>query len=279
MNLKIILLSFISFSYFSCKESTLEEVKLPEPEKKTITKFGNPEDVVATEGVFQFPKLLYNYDEFENFVDGRTMELHYSKHFLNYTNKLNQLISENRAIQDISLEEVLALPKKEYQDVLNNAGGYYNHKLFFEILTGSKTKVSASLNAAIIKDFGSFDNFKTQFISLSNKQFGSSWVWLIYSPKDKKLQLAASQNQDNTLMKDAEIKGTPIMGLDLWEHAYYLKYNSSRKDYINKFFEVVNWEVVSIKYEKLIAVATDAIVSPITEKPVIVTPLATDEVE
>ncbi len=276
---RVLLLSLTMAMFFSCREDNLVEVELPEAEKKTLTKFGNPEDVTAKEGVFQFPKLAYNYDEFENFIDGRTMELHYSKHFLNYTNKLNELISENRAIQDISLEEVLALPKKEHQDVLNNAGGYYNHKLFFEILSGSKTKVSTSLNEAIVRNFGSFESFKTQFLALANKQFGSSWVWLVYNGKEKKLQITATQNQDNPLMKDAEIKGTPILGLDLWEHAYYLKYNSNRKNYIDKFFDVVNWEVISRKYEKLTPAPITTVVAPSTTKPLVAKPVVSDEIE
>ena len=183
MKMKYLILLFFSFSFFACKENNLVEVQLPEPEKKTITRFANPEDVVAKEGIFEFPKLPYSYDEFENFINGRTMELHYSKHFLNYTDKLNGLVNQNRALQDISLEEILSLPKKDHADVLNNAGGYYNHKLFFELLTNKKTKITTSLNEAIIKDFGSFDNFKSEFITLSNKQLGSSWVWLIMNTK------------------------------------------------------------------------------------------------
>lgn len=255
MKIKMYAMAILVVTIFSCKDSELTEVQLPEKEKKAETNYGNPDDVSAEEGAFQFPKLAYKYDEFENFVDGETMQLHYTKHFLGYTEKLNKLISENRTIQDKSIEEVLLLPKKEYQDVLNNAGGYYNHKLFFEILTSDKTTPSATLAKAIEKDFASVADFKKQFTELANKQFGSGWVWLVYNAKDKKLQLAATQNQDNTLMKDAEIKGTPIIGLDLWEHAYYLKYNSSRKDYINKFFDFVNWEVISKKFEKLNPVA------------------------
>ena len=199
---------------------------------------------------FTLPKLDYSYDALEPHIDARTMEIHYSKHHQGYTNKLNAAIegSENESLNII---DVLSSLDMTNMALRNNAGGYYNHKLFWEIMNpNNKNVMSDGLKLAIDEAFGSFDNFKDNFSKTAATRFGSGWAWLCV--KNGKLELCSSANQDNPLMPSIGCGGSPILGLDVWEHAYYLNYQNRRPDYINAFFNVINWGVVSEKFNQAI---------------------------
>ncbi|MDO4727840.1 MAG: superoxide dismutase [Bacteroidota bacterium] len=237
---------------YSCKqkEEVLVEVTTPVEVEQTEEKLGNPADVKA-EGVFQVMSLPYQYKDFEPNIDGKTMEVHYSKHYLGYTNNLNKAI-EGTPLADKTIEEILKNLDLENKALRNNAGGYYNHNLYWEVLTPSTKELSGVLLDRINADFGSFEEFKKQFTEAASKQFGSGWAWLVVN-KDGKLQVGATANQDNPLMPKMSVSGTPILGIDVWEHAYYLKYQNQRAKYIESFFNVINWEVVVQKYQQAIA--------------------------
>ncbi len=195
---------------------------------------------------FELPKLPYAYDALEPYIDARTMEIHHSKHHGGYTKKLNAAI-EGSAMENQSIEELLANASKNGTAVRNNGGGYYNHNLFWEIMSpDGGGKPEGKLMDAINKDFGSFEKFKEEFSNAAATRFGSGWAWLIN--QNGKLVIASTPNQDNPLMDVADVKGTPILGLDVWEHAYYLKYQNKRPDYIDAFWNVVNWAEVSKRF-------------------------------
>lgn len=234
----------------SCKEkNNLEEVvEVPEPQKEEAPAMGNPDDVKADEGAFQVAKLGYAYNALEPHIDAKTMEVHYSKHYLGYTNKLNAAI-KGTDLEGKTIEEILSGLSMDNKAVRNNGGGYYNHTLFWEVLApnaGGQPK--GALAEAINKDFGSFDNFKQQFSDAAANQFGSGWAWLVVD-KSGKLVVGSTPNQDNPLMPNVGISGKPILGLDVWEHAYYLNYQNKRPDYIAAFYNVINWDVVGKKYD------------------------------
>ena len=196
---------------------------------------------------FSLPKLEYSYDALEPHIDARTMEIHHSKHHQGYTNKLNAAIdgSENESKDILEILEGLDMSNMALR---NNAGGYYNHKLFWEVMNPSHENVmSDGLTSAINDAYGSFDNFKDAFSKAAATRFGSGWAWLCV--KDGKLDVCSTPNQDNPLMPNG-CGGIPILGLDVWEHAYYLNYQNRRPDYINAFFEVINWGVVSEKFNR-----------------------------
>ena len=194
---------------------------------------------------FELPKLSYSYDALEPYIDAKTMEIHHTKHHGGYTNKLNNAI-EGTPLANQSIEEILKEVSKQPTGVRNNGGGYYNHKLFWDIMSpDGGGEPSGKLMDAIKKDFGSFDKFKEEFNQAAATRFGSGWAWLIN--QDGKLVIASTPNQDNPLMDISEVKGTPILGLDVWEHAYYLKYQNRRPEYIDAFWNVVDWN----KVEKL----------------------------
>ncbi|WP_445710885.1 superoxide dismutase [Flavobacterium sp.] len=249
---KSYLILFFIFLLFSCKnESDLVEVQLPEPEIKTSTTFGNPNNVKTTGGHFRLFKINYPYDALEPAINGETMEIHYSKLYLNYTNALNNFIETNADWKDKSIQEILLKVGDKEVDLKNNAGGYFNHSLYFEILTpkGDK-KPTEKLSKAINEDFVSFAIFKNKFINEANKHNGSGWVWLVVTKNDK-LEITTSNNEKNPLMYDATVKGTPILCLDLWEHSYYLKHKNNKKAYTEAIFELINWSLVSKKYNNL----------------------------
>ncbi|WP_236564877.1 superoxide dismutase [Flavobacterium sp. MK4S-17] len=213
---------------------------------------GNPDDVKADEGAFQVVKLGYAYNALEPHIDAKTMEVHYSKHYLGYTNKLNAAI-KGTDLEGKTIEEILSGLSMDNKAVRNNGGGYYNHTLFWEVLApnaGGQPK--GALAEAINKDFGSFDNFKQQFSDAAANQFGSGWAWLVVD-KSGKLVVGSTPNQDNPLMPNVGISGKPILGLDVWEHAYYLNYQNKRPDYIAAFYNVINWDAVGKKYDAAIA--------------------------
>ena len=220
-----------------------------EQEKVEKTTLGNPSDVQAEdeEGAFQMNGLPYSYNSLEPFIDAATMELHYSKHHLAYCNKLNAAVKETD-LSSKSIEEILKKLDTSKSEIRNNAGGYYNHNLFFEILSVNNSDATDEVLEAINKDFGSFESFKNEFSESATKLFGSGWVWLI-KDNSGKLIITTTANQDNPLMPNAEKKGTPILALDVWEHAYYIKYQNKRKDYVNAFFNVINWKKVNEKFK------------------------------
>ncbi len=195
---------------------------------------------------FELPNLPYAYDALEPHIDARTMEIHHGKHHAGYTSKLNAAI-EGTDMAGKSIEDLCA-NHSNVGAVRNNGGGYYNHCLFWEVMSpnGGGTP-SGALGDAINAAFGSFDEFKAQFSAAAATRFGSGWAWLCV--KDGGLEVCSTPNQDNPLMPEAGCEGTPILGLDVWEHAYYLNYQNRRPDYIAAFFNVVNWEAVSARYD------------------------------
>jgi Fe-Mn family superoxide dismutase len=194
-----------------------------------------------------FPELPYAYNALEPAIDSKTMEIHYSKHHKAYYNNFITAIKETPAA-NLDLASLFAQISKQPAPVRNNGGGFYNHSMFWENMTPEKTVPSATLKAAIDKDFGSFDRFREEFATAAKKQFGSGWAWLVLS-NDGKLFVSSTPNQDNPLMDVVDKKGTPLLCIDVWEHAYYLKYQNLRADYVDNFWNVVNWDVVSKRYE------------------------------
>ncbi len=196
---------------------------------------------------FEFPKLDYAYDALEPHFDAQTMEIHHSKHHRAYTDKFNAAIAGTDA-ENKTVEEIFANASKYNAAVINNGGGFYNHSIFWKNISpngGGKPK--GELLAAIEKDFGSFEEFKSQFSAAAATQFGSGWAWLI---KDgDTLKVVSTSNQDNPIMDFAKDKGEILMTLDVWEHSYYLKYQNRRPDYITTFWEVVNWDEVERRFK------------------------------
>lgn len=197
---------------------------------------------------FELPKLDYAYDALEPYIDARTMEIHHTKHHGGYTSKLNAAIEDND-LDGKSIEELLANVSRHSTAVRNNGGGYYNHNLFWKVMApDAGGKPEGELLAAIEKEFGSFDQFKETFNNAAATRFGSGWAWLV-KQNNGKLVVGSTPNQDNPLMDVSELKGTPILGLDVWEHAYYLKYQNKRPEYIDAFWNVVNWDEVARRFE------------------------------
>lgn len=195
---------------------------------------------------FELPNLPYAYDALEPYIDARTMEIHHGKHHAAYTTNLNAAIAGTE-LEGKTIEEIMTLCKDK-PAVRNNGGGFYNHNLFWEIMSphggGAPT---GALAEAINEAFGSFDNFKETFSKAAASRFGSGWAWLVLA-NNGKLEVCSTPNQDNPLMGEG-CQGTPILGIDVWEHAYYLKYQNRRPDYINAFFNVINWNEVSKRFE------------------------------
>ena len=196
---------------------------------------------------FQLPDLPYPKNALEPHIDAQTMEVHHDKHHAGYTSKLNDAL-EGTGNENASIEEILKNVSKHGDAIRNNGGGYYNHSLFWTVMSPNGVgEPSGDLANAINDAFGSFENFKEEFSNAAKSRFGSGWAWLLI--RDGKLQVSSTPNQDNPLMDIAEVKGTPILGLDVWEHAYYLKYQNRRPDYVSAFFNVINWDEVSKRYE------------------------------
>jgi superoxide dismutase len=196
---------------------------------------------------FNLPKLPYAYDALEPYIDARTMEIHHTKHHNAYTTNLNNAIA-NTPLEGKTIEEILTQLDENNKAVRNNGGGFFNHNLFWQILSPKAGQTpSPELEKAINDSFGSFDVFKESFSKAAATQFGSGWAWLCVH-KGGKLSVCATANQDNPLMPHCQC-GTPILGLDVWEHAYYLNYQNRRPDYIEAFFNIINWEKVAELYE------------------------------
>ncbi|MBN1115811.1 MAG: superoxide dismutase [Bacteroidales bacterium] len=194
---------------------------------------------------FEIPKLNYAYDALEPYIDARTMEIHHTKHHAAYTSKLNDAIKGSE-FEGKAIEEILASVSKAGGAVRNNGGGFYNHNLFWKVMkpNGGGTP-GGELGDAINKAFGSFDAFKEEFSNAAATRFGSGWAWLVKTANG--LKVTSTPNQDNPLMDVAEVKGTPVLALDVWEHAYYLNYQNRRPDYISAFWNVVNWDEVGAR--------------------------------
>ena len=206
--------------------------------------------LLSTTAFSQFTQkaLPYAYNALEPFVDAQTMEIHYSKHHAGYVKNLNAALA-GTADEKSSMNEILAKVSTMSTAVRNNAGGHYNHDLFWTVLTSEKnTKMSPELEKAVIETFGTIEALKEKLASAGATRFGSGWAWLVVT-KEGKLVVSSTPNQDNPLMDNAEVKGTPIFAIDVWEHAYYLKYQNKRTDYLAALWNVVNWTEVSKRYK------------------------------
>ena len=195
---------------------------------------------------FELPNLPYSYDALEPHFDSRTMEIHHTKHHAGYTNNLNNLLNDNA--KSLKIEEILKNISNHESGVRNNAGGYYNHNLFWELLSPKGGgKPSGKISDAINSRFGSFEEMQEKFNTAAASRFGTGWAWLVIN--NGKLEIGSTPNQDNPLMDISDFKGTPLIALDVWEHAYYLHYQNRRPDYIKAFWNIINWEKVTELYQ------------------------------
>ena len=204
---------------------------------------------------FTLPKLAYTFDALEPHIDAQTMEIHHDKHHAAYVNKLNAAIEGNAELESKNIEELIsnlsAVPENVRTAVRNNGGGHYNHSLFWNVIgPHSGGQPEAELADAINKDLGGFDAFKESFSNAAATRFGSGWAWLAVG--NNKLFVTSTPNQDSPIMDIAEKKGTPILTIDVWEHAYYLKYQNRRPDYISAFWKVVDWKAVGALYRAVL---------------------------
>lgn len=190
----------------------------------------------------KFPELGYDFNALEPYIDAQTMELHYTKHHQGYFNNFMKA-AEGTALLETPLEKIFETISRQSDAVRNNGGGFYNHTLFWESMTPTQTEIPADLLKAMENSFGSLDAFKEKFGTAAKTRFGSGWAWLAVDA-DGKLFVTSTPNQDNPLMDVAEEKGIPVLGLDVWEHAYYLKYQNRRPEYVDNFWNLVNWENV-----------------------------------
>ena len=196
---------------------------------------------------YTLPKLPYEYSALEPNIDSKTMEIHHGKHHQGYTNNLNGAI-EGTELEGKSIEDILVTMDMNNSAVRNNGGGFYNHSLFWEVMSPNGGGLpTGELASAINESFGDFEKFKIAFSTAAKTRFGSGWAWLCVH-QGGKLEVCSTPNQDNPLMPDVGCNGTPILGLDVWEHAYYLNYQNKRPDYVNAFFNVINWGEVSRRY-------------------------------
>ena len=223
--------------------------KIREIENRIITeKIGNklPSQIIQEMKKIGIERLPYSYSAVERFIDKETMNVHYNKHYKGYVEKLNKAIKDKRG-KDKNLEDIVKTISMFDYTVKNNAGGAFNHALFWKMLSPEKQRCSGEIYKKIIKDFKTFNNFKSKFESVAQKRFGSGWVWLVLT-KNNRLKIMSTPNQDNPLMNTIKGGGFPLLGLDLWEHSYYLKYRNKKDDYIKNFWSVVNWSFVNDLY-------------------------------
>ena len=198
--------------------------------------------------MFKLPDLGYSYDALEPHIDKKTMEIHHGKHHQAYVNKLNEAASAS-GLDNVSIEDLMKKIDGKNAALRNNGGGHYNHSFFWKTLNGKGSTLEGALKEAIEKKFGSVDAMKKEFEQAAATRFGSGWAWLV-SDASGNLSIGSTPNQDNPLMPISEIKGQPILGLDVWEHAYYLNYQNRRPDYISAFWNIVDWKAVSSNYER-----------------------------
>ena len=204
-------------------------------------------DNAPAQGGLVFPPLPYAYNGLEPYMDAQTVEIHYDRHHRAYFNNLVAAI-KGTPMETMSIEDILKTVSSKGDAVRNNGGGFYNHILFWNNLGKKVTAPSDQLKAAINKSFGSFDKFRETFSNSAKTRFGSGWAWLYMTP-DKTLAVASTPNQDNPLMDLSPVKGMPLLTIDVWEHAYYLKYQNKRADYIDAFWNIVNWDEVNKRFE------------------------------
>ena len=252
----------------SCKKNTLiEQVDVPAtPIEVVKIKSGNSNatDVKATEGAFEMFQLPYNYKALEPNFDAATIEIHYSKHHLGYVNNLNKSVIGTK-YETLSLNDIFKNLNLSDTEIRNNAGGFYNHNFFWGNMSANAGgEPEGDLMEAIVRDFGSFDAFRSQFTETSLKVFGSGWTWLV-SDKSGKLRIVTTPNNDNPLMKNLGFSGIPLLNLDMWEHAYYLKFQNKKREYVNTFFSVVNWAEVLKKYDAFSKVTASVAPTTTTE--------------
>lgn len=210
-----------------------------------------PAPAPATTGPFKLPALPYATGALSKAIDKQTMEIHHGKHHQAYIDNLNKEVANDPKLSGKTIEDIVTNVSKYSTAVRNNAGGHWNHTFFWTLMTPDKTDMSPELKTAIDSAFGSVDEMKKKFEEAGTKQFGSGWAWLIVSSSGK-LEITSTPNQDNPLMDDAKLKGTPILGNDVWEHAYYLRYQNKRADYLKAWWGVVNWAKVSDYYARAI---------------------------
>jgi len=207
---------------------------------------GDQKAILATS--FTQTPLAYDYAALAPNIDAETMEIHYTKHAAGYASKLKTAVEEEKVDTNKPLEEVLNNISKYSTTMRNNGGGHYNHELFWKIMSpDGGGKPTGELAAAIDSSFGSYDVFVTEFEDAAKTRFGSGWAWLVVG-EDKKLAIGSTPNQDNPLMDISDFKGTPLLGLDVWEHAYYLKYQNKRPEYVSAFWNVLNWNTVAERF-------------------------------
>jgi Fe-Mn family superoxide dismutase len=226
------------FDYLNKKISLLES-KLPIESPTNV-------NIISEIKKISVEKLPYDYGSLGEFIDSETMKTHYTKHYKGYVEKLNVEL-EKLSGPDLDLEDIIIKVSKYNKTVKNNGGGAFNHALFWKMLSPKKTKLESPLLNKIERTFGSFDKFKEKFEAIAKTRFGSGWVWLVLNKKND-LKIVTTSNQDNPLMDTEKNGGYPLLGLDLWEHAYYLKYKNERDKYIHNFWKVVNWDFVSNSY-------------------------------
>ena len=207
--------------------------------------------VVSNFNGHKLADLDYDFGALEPYIDARTMELHYTKHYNGYYNKF-MAAADGTKLLDTPMEEIFARISEHSSGIRNNGGGFYNHSLFWENMTPKQGQIPEKLKKAIENDFGSVDDFKEKFGNAAKTHFGSGWAWLSVDSKGK-LFVSSTPNQDNPLMNITGKQGTPLLGIDVWEHAYYLKYQNKRAGYVDNFWNVVNWDVVNNRLAKAIA--------------------------
>jgi superoxide dismutase, Fe-Mn family len=253
MKTNYFIISLISFLFFSCKKDRLVEFNVDVPtaeieQTKAVT--GNIDDVKAIEGTFRMFKLPFTYKALVPNWSANSVEIHYAKHHLSYVNALNNTIKDTKLV-DLSLIDILKSVGPTLTDVRNNAGGFYNHNFYWESITPTNGSQPDSLmTAAIDRDFGSMDDFRTQFIQKSNSVFSSGWTWLV-SDKTGKLSIVSTTNNDNPMMKTLGFTGIPLMTIDMWEHAYYIRFQNRKTEYVNVFLDNLNWDMVCRKYNEI----------------------------
>lgn len=247
---RFLLIYIISTFIISCgKKEELYEVEIPDSVYISEEEVENsPSKVIAKDGSFKMKGLSFEYSDLEPMIDAQTVEIHYSKHHLTYLEKLNELI-KGTELEGKSIEEILTSIDPENKALINNAGGYYNHNLYWEILNKDKPEVPKGKIAELInRDFGSFEKFKAEFKKNALNVFGSGWVWLLLTD-EQNLKIVTTSNQNNPLMPFETEKGYPLMNLDMWEHAYYLKYKNNKKDYIDNYFKLIDWDKLNYRIE------------------------------
>ncbi|MEO5990126.1 MAG: superoxide dismutase [Ferruginibacter sp.] len=202
---------------------------------------------------FDQQPLPYSYSALEDVIDAMTMEIHYTKHAAGYSKNLKEAVASENVNSGTSVEEILGKVSKYSTKMRNNAGGHYNHELFWKSMRAKRinNKPAGNLATAIDANFSSFEGFKLQFATAAGSRFGSGWAWL-YIDNNKNLKIGSTPNQDNPLMDVSDVKGLPVFGLDVWEHAYYLKYQNKRADYIANWWNIANWEFIENRYDQLL---------------------------